>query len=160
MANGMDIEGIGTVAWTFPTPDGSEISIHAQAYYVPKSKARLCSPQRLFDRTKGVPGKYEGDERTFRLLFDSGAQLTVDYDERTHLPTAFCTAGAAQHAPQINLTILDEENQNLTMGQKVLLHWHGRFGHLNFAILQKMFRAYPFDTAKFSVASKCNTQDL
>ena len=36
--------------------------IRLQCYYVPESKMRLLSPQRLFNKKKGVIGKFEGDE--------------------------------------------------------------------------------------------------
>jgi hypothetical protein len=59
--------------------------------------------------------------------------------------------------PTINLDgFLSEENQNLTAGQKLLLEWHGRFGHRNFAIIQKLLSLFPFTSQKFGAASKCD----
>lgn len=65
MANVLRIEGIGTVTWTFANLDGTEVRISGLAYYVPGEKARLLSPQRLFDGVK-VKGHYEGDHKDFR----------------------------------------------------------------------------------------------
>jgi hypothetical protein len=57
----------------------------------------------------------------------------------------------------INLAgVLSEENQNLTAGQKLLLEWHGRFGHRNFASIQKLLRFFPFTSQKFGAAAKCD----
>ncbi len=56
---------------------------------------------------------------------------------------------------QANLTILDDSNQNMTAGQKLLLHWHYRFGHLNLPSVQRILRHLPFLTKKFGPASKC-----
>jgi hypothetical protein len=33
--------------------------------------------------------------------------------------------------PQMNLSLMDEANQNMTAGQKLLLHRQHRFGHLS-----------------------------
>ena len=44
MANGMKIEGVGKIKWSFRTKSGM-ITIHSKCYYVPASKARLISPQ-------------------------------------------------------------------------------------------------------------------
>ena len=53
MANGLLIEGIGIVKWTFTAGD-TTVAIHSQCYYVPYAKVRLISPQRLFRKSKGV----------------------------------------------------------------------------------------------------------
>ena len=60
----------------------------------------------------------------------------------------------------MNLTLLDEANQNMTAGQKLLLHWHHRFGHLNLPAVQRLLRAVPFLSAKFAAASKCDTASM
>ena len=58
---------------------------------------------------------------------------------------------------QINLSIIDEENQNLTPSQKLLLMWHERFGHKNIPFVQRLFRHLPkiFSGETFTSASKC-----
>ena len=45
MAQGLKIEGVGPVTWTFCIPDGSEMKIRSQYYLVPEGKVRLISPQ-------------------------------------------------------------------------------------------------------------------
>ena len=77
MANGLLIEGVGPVTWTFTNPDGTEVRICSMAYYVPGAKARLLSPQRLFDPKTGVRGRYEGDHKSFRLCIANSATLTT-----------------------------------------------------------------------------------
>jgi hypothetical protein len=57
MANGMRIEGIGNIQWSFRTSD-KLLVVHSRCYYVPQSKARLISPQRLFNKAKGVEGTF------------------------------------------------------------------------------------------------------
>ena len=67
MANGLKIEGVGSVTWTFSNSKGDDVCVRGLAYYVPKATARLLSPQRLFDASTGMQGRYEGDQESFRL---------------------------------------------------------------------------------------------
>jgi hypothetical protein len=163
MANGLKIEGMGPVTWTFSNSTGANVVVRGMAYYVPKSTARLLSPQRLFDESTGMQGRYEGDQQSFRLHIHGSPTLVVEYDERNSLPIAYATIGPVPTLlpqPQLNLSLLNESNQNLTGAQKLLLHWHCRFGHLNFPSVQRLFRAVPFLSVKFSAASKCAIADM
>jgi hypothetical protein len=58
------------------------------------------------------------------------------------------------------LTLLNSANQNLTGGQKLLLHWYSRFGHQNLASVQRILRAVPFHSMKFAAASKCDASTI
>ena len=49
IANGLNIEDIGTVKWKFCTKTVVIIVI-SSFYYVPNARARLISPQRLFGK--------------------------------------------------------------------------------------------------------------
>ena len=153
MANGLRIEGHGDLTWKFTASDGSELRIRTTAYYVPSAKARLLSPQRLFNKTKGVRGFFRGDGETFKLALNDLPSLEVPYDTHSHLPIALATVGDG-YSPQINIAVLSDENQNLTGPQKLLLEWHSRFGHLNMARIQSLFRHAPFVTDKFIAAAK------
>ena len=57
MANGLKIEGMGLVTWTFSNGAEDDVVVRGLAYYVPKAKARLLSPQRLFDASTGLQGR-------------------------------------------------------------------------------------------------------
>jgi hypothetical protein len=46
------------------------------------------------------------------------------------LPIGYAQIGSTTD-PQLNIALMDNSNQNLTGDQKLLLHWHNRFGHLN-----------------------------
>ena len=159
MANGLKIEGIGAVTWTFSNEDGTEIQIRSQCYYVPNAKVRLISPQRLFNREKGVSGYYQGDAQSFSLQFDGCPRLIVGYNSRNHLPIGYARIGA-EVSPQINFALLNNENQNISAGQKLLLMWHARFGHLNFPSIQRILRSFPFTANRFASASKCDISGL
>jgi hypothetical protein len=114
MASGLLIEGIGSVSYTFRNGDGTEVKIRSNCYYVPGAQVRLISPQRLFNSDKGVGGKFVGTEHEFKLVFDNGTELTVDYDERNHLPIGYARVDL-EHPdpilnPQANVLLLDEGN--------------------------------------------------
>lgn len=156
MAQGLKIAGVGPVTWTFRNPDGSEIKIRSQCNYIQEANVRLISPQRLFNKSKGVTGKFEGDEDTFTLQFDGGHRLVVEYDSRNHLPIGYATVGddlPPTINPQANLSLMDETNQNITAGHRLLLNWHGRFGHSNFSAVQRILRQFPFVSIKFAAAA-------
>ena len=104
MANGLKIEGIGPVTWTFSNKDGTEVQIRSQCYYIPQSKMHLISPQQLFNQNKGVAGWYKGDEESFTLQFESCPQLIVKYDPWNHLPIAYAQIRTGI-APQINFAL-------------------------------------------------------
>ena len=159
MANGLKIEGVGPVTWTFSNKDGTEVQIRSQCYYVPQSKMRLISPQRLFNKEKGVSGWYKGDEESFRLQFDGCPCLIVEYDPRNHVPIGQARIVLGM-LPQMNFALTNEGNQNISAGQKLLLNWHFRFGHLNLPAVQRILRAFPFTANRFASASKCNAFDL
>jgi hypothetical protein len=54
----------------------------------------------------------------------------------------------------VNISILEDSNQNRTAGQKLLLEWHYRFCHLNFQSLQHFLRRAPFVAKIFAAAVK------
>jgi hypothetical protein len=122
MANGLKIDGIGPITLTFANRSNDPVRIHGMAYYVPQAKARLLSPQRLFDAITGNQGRFEGDNKFFRLHFDGQQPLEIEYDERNSLPIGYATfynKGSDTTAPDANLlTLHSDENQNMTAGQK------------------------------------------
>jgi hypothetical protein len=93
MANNLEIRGVGTVCWTFEAADWSDIQIRTQAYWVPKSKARLLSLQKLFNKKSGTFGRYEGDENEFRLFLNDEPIIYVPYDTISSLPIGYAKAG-------------------------------------------------------------------
>jgi hypothetical protein len=154
MANGLKIEGSGNIQWSFRASNGI-FTIKSKCYHVPDSKVRLISPQRLFNAEEGINGRFIVDEHQAKLCFDKVGQLDIEYDSRSHLPVAlgrnFDSGGA-----EANVSLLSDENQNLTPAQKLLLHWHHRFGHKGFAAIQRLFRTEtPFKSEKFMRASRC-----
>ena len=77
MATCMLIKDIGDVRWTFQTKTGYMI-IHSECYYVPDHcKARLLSPQRLFNDKKGLGGTFHVLEDHSVLGFHNGHEPLV-----------------------------------------------------------------------------------
>ena len=156
MANGLRIEGIGNIRWGFKMKDKLLI-IHSRCYYVPEAKARLISPQRLFNSNKGVNGHFLINEKQAVLCYEGVGELIIDYDSNNHLPIAIGKPIRGDTlSPDLNLAVLNETNQNLTPAQKLLLSWHARFGHKGFQHLQTILRAAPFDSIAFKAASRCS----
>ena len=155
MAAGMLIEGIGTVRWTFQI--GTQfLVVNSRCYYVPDSKARLISPQRLFNKQRGIIGSFLVEEEHCTLTFKDRPPLIIDYDTRSHLPIGLAKNHSQLGSPiQANLAVLSEENQNLSPGQKLLLEWHARFGHKSFQSVQRILRHLPFQGDRFKAATKC-----
>ena len=142
---------MGPVTWTFSNGSTAVVVVRGMTYYVPKATARLLSPQRLFDASTGIQGRFEGDQQSFRLHIQGHQPLIVEYDDRNSLPIAYATIGPVPPVirdPQLNLSLLHDDNQNLTGAQKLLLQWHCQFSHLNLPSVQRLFRATPFLLAK------------
>ena len=114
MANGLQIEGMGTVTWTFKNPDGTQVRIQGlPLYYVPGAKVRLLSPQRLFDGTN-ITGNYEGNNDSFHLHIKGCDPLVIKYDDRNSLPIRYATMIGATIEPQMNIALMDDSNHIYT----------------------------------------------
>ena len=90
------------------------------------------------------------------LGFHNGHKpLVVEYDSRLNLPITLAKNDTmvAAHA---NLCILNDNNENLTPGQTLLLLWHAKFAHKNFQTVHILMHDLPFvSNQKFIAASKC-----
>jgi hypothetical protein len=157
MGRGLWIEGIGSITWTFYNPDGGPVQLTGLAYYVSDAKARLLSPQRLFDGNK-VQGYYEDNHKALRLHITGHPVFTIEYDNQNSLPVGYAIIGKHME-PQLNLSLTDS-NQNLTGGQKLLLRCHHQFGHLNLPDVQSILYNVPFLSNQFSAVSKYNVTTL
>ena len=71
----------------FKTND-SIFTVVSSAYYVPEAKARLISPQRLFNSKNGVSEKTIVEDKHSTLVFDSVGEVQIDYDSGSRLHVA------------------------------------------------------------------------
>jgi hypothetical protein len=58
------------------------------------------------------------------------------------------------------MALQDDKNQNLTGGQKILIHCHHCFGHLDLLSVQQILRAPPFLMPKLQQHLNANCWDL
>jgi hypothetical protein len=112
------------------------------------------SPKKLFNKKKGTFRQYQGDEESFRLILNDNPPIDIPYDIRSSLLIGYARTGPDLH-PQVN-TVLSIENQNMSDSQKLLLDWHNRFAHLNFARFQQVLIHIPFISNKFGDSTKCD----
>jgi Reverse transcriptase (RNA-dependent DNA polymerase) len=151
MAKDKKITGRGLVIWNFKSTTGTIVPVKTMAYYVPEADTRLLSPQKV----KG--GSYHGDDSGFTFKIE-GHTIYLPYHTNNSLPIGYALIERAN--PQANLVLTNDDNQNLTLGQKLLLHWHHRFGHLNFLAVQRILQRAPFLSAKYAAGYKCNLYSL
>jgi len=50
MVYSLEVMGIGEISWTFASIDSTLLHFVNDRYYVPQGKARLLSPQRIFNK--------------------------------------------------------------------------------------------------------------
>jgi hypothetical protein len=157
MANGMRISGIGFVIWGFETTKGVTLPVTTMAYHVPEANVHLLSHQRVFDLEKNKGDSYYGDHHGLYLEIQ-GSTICVPYNNPNSLPIGYATIEGT--TPKVNLALHNVNNQNLSTGQKVLLHWHHCFGNLNLMAVQQILQGPPFLSLKFSSPSKCELHTL
>jgi hypothetical protein len=75
------------------------------------------------------------------------------YDINTSLPIGYARTDDVPE-PQVNVMLTDE-SQNITQGQTLMLDWHNRFTHLNFARIQQVLCHVPFTPNKSDGDTKC-----
>ena len=78
IATGLAIEGTGTIAWHFLDDLGASRTIQAKAYYIPKLKTWLLSPQAYFQEGGGemlVRGNY------CKFQWKDGGEMTIPYHQ-------------------------------------------------------------------------------
>ena len=138
----IEVKGEGTIRWTIIDDDGATRDICTTGYLVPAMKFRLFSPQAYIKEKEGCD-EFSIKEGAAALIWNNGKhRLTIKYDEVTTLPIfrAYQNVVASAETVAANLSVMDAVNQNLTPGQKDLLKWHQRLGHLGFQWIQWLAR--------------------
>ena len=131
------------------------MTLISSAYYVPRAKARLLGPQRLFNAKKGVTGRFIVSEDSSTLQFDGVGEIVVAHDLGNHLPIVL-GRNKIPGVAEVNLSdVMHDNNTNLTPAQKLLLHWHYIFGHKSMSRVQQLLRVFPFLSERFKAASRC-----
>ena len=108
--------------------------------------------KRLFDKAKGIHGKFTTEEDCLTLQFEGVSPLIIDYDSQNRLPTV--SARNLQSNPSINLYITSEINQILSPAKYYLLYWYYRFGHRNLRDVRLMLRDCSLESDKILAYSR------
>jgi hypothetical protein len=153
------VAGKGKVKWTVRDLFGRTKTIFTEAYYVPDVTIRLFSPQVYF-RTNDR-GELKVNKAGAFLHFDAGdsplefpfqpnnilmmlpgieqIQAGLSFEDVFYLQDTKSTTDLIQQ-----ISVADEQNQNLTAAEKELLLRHFRLGHANFQWIQSLM-AHPRD---------------
>ena len=107
IASGLVVEGIGTVKWSFYSDNGTLLTLHLKAFYVPTCKQRLLSPQKIFCPTENVRCTFVISSAHAQLLLDDSPILTVPYDPMNGLLTsqAILLPHHGVSSPKVNLCV-------------------------------------------------------
>jgi hypothetical protein len=146
LAKGLKIEGMGYVMWAVLDTRGMLRMLKLPAYYVPKTPVRLLSTTSLLQTYGGETIHMEPHQLTLSgdpNDFTRGA-VVVHTDPSNNLPTcqiySYGEPDRAVEALSTTLSVVSDENANLTEAQKELLRWHFRLGHLAFQKVQFLMR--------------------
>ena len=146
------IKGDGWVDWPIRDIFGRVALVRTRAYYIPEAKIRLFSSQTYFQENDAGRMAQDGDK--IILTTAGGDKLTFNYQPCSNLPCMFldyCALQAGLSGQQAQglagsdeleqmLSLIDNNNYNLTKHQKELLLWHYRLGHAGFSWIQELMR--------------------
>jgi hypothetical protein len=148
LAKGLLIAGEGFVAWSFVDIRGQLRTIKVPAYYVPKSPIRLLGTQSLLNCYQDEHIRIEdgGMVLSGSPTDPSRHPIHIPIDNTNNLPIAYAreygnpsleTPTGAFLTPVEAVSL---SNRNLSEGEKELLRWHQRLGHLSFRKIQFLMR--------------------
>ena len=140
------IVGQGTVGWSIFDVNGNLRNFELKAYHIPSSKTRLISTSALLSKYKNESIsinqtclRLSGNEK------DHMQPVTVPYNPMNRLPTSIAYLTKAtkltKEALCNTVTTVSNSNINLNEGQKELLRWHQRLGHLEFRKIQHLMQS-------------------
>jgi hypothetical protein len=157
IAANLQVQGIGTVTYQFPLPNGTTTSVTLKnVLYVPGCAVRLLCPRHLAESTI-----IEGDGflslQHGGILTCNGIELPVSYDRNTGLPIIYtigqpalmssstlqnpCAANAISNpAPVTPYPSVTQIKPNLSKSQHLKLLMHERCNHRNMADVSQWIR--------------------
>jgi hypothetical protein len=154
LKNGQEVKiaGEGWVEWPIRDIFNRVTMVRTKCYHVPEGRIRLFSTQTYFQEIKG--GTLSQDHEKVIFTAADGQEMVFNYQPSCNLPLMFLElepkqAGLSSKqahnmttSPMIEqtLTLLDDNNYNLTKPQKELLLWHYRLGHAGFQWIQDLMR--------------------
>ena len=130
LAKGLKIEGEGHVLWAVMDTKGMLRMLKLLAYYVPKSPVCLLSTTSLLQTYSGETILMQPHEITLSGLAHDPLRnpVVVRVDPTNNLPTSqiyhYEVPEKAIKALATTLTVVSNDNINLSEPQKELLRWH------------------------------------
>ena len=152
ISDSVKVQGMGWVEWRIRDVFGQVALVRTRAYYVPSSHIRLFSPQSYFELYEKGHGTF--DHKCVTLTTVDDIELTFPYAQGGKLPLMFLDhhckfvdlSGPVAHTlgtttwAKDNLSLLIEQNLNLTRPQKELNIWHYRLAHAGYGWIQSLMR--------------------
>ena len=140
IGGGIPVLGVGTIRFHVCDDHGHHRVIEGEGCYMPDLPCRLLSPQKYFVQQDGGRLIVVQDKTT--LEWKDGGIITVKYDPDNCLPVlrAYAEDKIPAMIGQMYMCVTSPTNKNLTSGQKELLKWHYRLGHMGFQKMQLLAR--------------------
>jgi len=128
----------GTVHYEWLTTTGEVITKEYKCLYSPDLKVRLMSPQVLLDDLRDNNSRFSLGRFGVDFNWHNEGTVNIPIHPITRLPLlqTFRDAKATAKKFAFNGCVTDENNQNLTAAQKLLLRYHFRLGHIAMATVQ------------------------
>ena len=145
------VEGVGEVAWKVLDDDGIERELRTLCFYVPKGNRRLFSPQSHFQQKNPIVsreerGYFQVKARTYVYQDPDGWKVSHSFRSDENLPLGGIVNGPEANPGtlddiDVHDRVLDDDNNRMNKGQKELLLWHQKLGHIGFQHLQQLMRS-------------------
>ena len=148
IASGLQVAGIGDVAYTFVNDAGKAQTITLQnCLYVPQSVVRLICPRQIGAVTGYQEDGLYATQSSCRLIVE-GKVTTLAYDTISNLPFLFTKPGirsylhyiASQGTPPTAATSVATQPMHLTKRQRQKLYLHELSAHEGFKNLNHLIR--------------------
>ncbi len=136
IGSGLPIEGIGTLRWSIFDDNNDAIDLYIRdALFVPTAPMGLLCPQQIAQQTRRNGDGFNALSSHGILTFE-GYTKTVPYDQKSRLPI-LCTIDGTK---AFTAEFTSDTAGVLSKNQLLLLRWHQRLSHLNFAHIQDLSR--------------------
>jgi hypothetical protein len=136
IGSGLPIAGIGTLRWSIFDDKNNAIDLYIRdALFVPTAPMGLLCPQQIAQQTRRNGDGFNALS-SYGILTFEGYTKTVPYDQKSRLPI-MCTIDGTT---AFNATVTSDTAGVLSKNQLLLLRWHQRLSHLNFAHIQALSR--------------------
>lgn len=147
LAKGLVVQGQGHVLWAVLDTTGMLRLLKVPAFYVPRASTRLLSTTSVLQTYEGEKIELEADKATLSGIPTDPTRGTViaRVNPKNNLPITLAyrydDTETAVDALSSMVTVVEQENANLSEPEKELLRWHYRLGHLGFKRIQFLMRS-------------------